>query len=71
MDNSGGWRWLVLAMIERAALDARRGDDAARYWLATGGADWLDLLGAAVDMRGWLAELPPVAQPALPGLEAV
>lgn len=52
------WKMLTIAIIELAARDARRGDDAARQWLATDGAEILDQLGASVDVGGWLRELP-------------
>jgi hypothetical protein len=39
------YRALLLAVIYRAVLDARRGDVEARDWLTTGGGrDWADVL---------------------------
>ncbi|MBN1890340.1 MAG: hypothetical protein JW850_20265 [Thermoflexales bacterium] len=63
-----GARILAAAILAQAGRDAAGGDDLARQWLAEAGDDLLDQLGAAVDLRGWLAELAPSIQPALPGM---
>lgn len=69
MYHAESCRRLLLAVLVLAALDARRGDVMARCWLAEAGPVLVDDLDMSVDVAGWLAELPPAAQPALPGFE--
>ncbi len=68
--HADGCRRLLAAILVQAGRDARRGDALARDWLAEAGPVVVDDLDISLDLAGWLADLEPVAQPALPGLDA-
>jgi len=55
-----GARILITAIIAQAAKDTRKGDESARAWLLSVGAELLSELGLCVDLGAWLADAAQV-----------